>query len=64
MLDLFYCNVLLASMCIKGAPLGNSDHNMLYIQPVYRRKLQQEKPENNLYYTVYNGGPRDTECKF
>ena len=39
-----YCNVRSAYRCVKGAPLGNSDHNMVYAQPIYKRKLQQEKP--------------------
>ena len=43
-LDEFYCNVKDAYRTIKEPPLKNSDHNMLYMQPLYRRSLARYKP--------------------
>ena len=45
-LDHFYCNVKEAYRATQGAPLKNSDHNMIYMQPVYRRKLSTQKPKD------------------
>lgn len=43
-LDHFYCNVKDAYRSVKGTPLKNSDHNMVYMQPTYVRKLKKQKP--------------------
>lgn len=42
-LDLLYCNVKDSYRVMKRAPLGNSDHNMLFCMPIYRQKLKREK---------------------
>ena len=43
-LDLFYSNIP-SYKSIRGAPLNNSDHNMIYMRPHYTRKLKQAPPE-------------------
>ena len=42
MLDLVYCNIRNAYKVIKRAPLGNSDHNMLFCMPSYKQKLKTQ----------------------
>ena len=43
-LDVFFCNAKQAYRCKSMAPIGSSDHNMLYMLPKYRNKLKQTKP--------------------
>ena len=48
-LDEFFCNTKDAYRSIKEPPLKNSDHNMVHMQPIYRRKLTRTKPtEKNI----------------
>ena len=44
-LDHFYCNEKNSYRSIQGAPLKNSDHNMIYMEPTYVRKLKRAKPK-------------------
>ena len=44
-LNEFHCNTKDAYRSIQEPPLKNSDHNMIHMQPIYRRKLAREKPE-------------------
>ena len=43
-LDLFYCNFKFAYKCQKLQPIGNSDHNMIRMIPVYKQKAKVTKP--------------------
>ena len=43
-LDEFLCNVKDAHRSVQQPPLKNSDHNMINMQPIYRRKLSKSKP--------------------
>ena len=43
-LDEFFCNATNAYRSIQEPPLKNSDHNMIYMQPVYCRDLRKAKP--------------------
>ena len=43
-LDTFFCNVKNAYKCKKLSPLKNSDHNMLFMTPIYCPKLKKVKP--------------------
>ena len=42
-LDMLYCNVT-GYKSSKAAPLGKSDHNMIHMTPVYKRKLKTCPP--------------------
>jgi hypothetical protein len=42
-LDLCFANVKAAYRSVKGLPLANSDHNVIYLQPIYIRKLEHQK---------------------
>ena len=41
----FLCNVKDAYRSVQQPPLKNSDHNMINMQPIYRRKLSKSKPK-------------------
>ena len=43
-LDHCYTSIKGAYHAIRRAPLGRSDHNMVYLVPSYRQKLRTEKP--------------------
>ena len=43
-LDLCYCNLKNAYLAKQRGPLGNSDHNNVYLIPKYRQLLKREKP--------------------
>jgi hypothetical protein len=42
-LDHFYSNVNHAFRAVKLSPLKNSDHNMIYMKPLYKTKVEQNK---------------------
>ena len=43
-LDCCYTNIKQAYRSFQRAPLGNSDHNMIQLVPVYKQKLKTDKP--------------------
>lgn len=47
-LDLCYGNVKGAYKSLSRAPLGTSDHNVVYLVPSYKLVLKQQKPERRL----------------
>ena len=49
LLDEFFCNTKDAYRSIKEPLLKNSDHNMVHMKPIYRRKITRTKPtEKNI----------------
>lgn len=47
-LDLFYGSVKEAYKSLCRAPLGMSDHNVVYLVPLYKSVLKKTKPERHL----------------
>ena len=43
-LDLFYCNMKNSYVSKKLPPIGNSDHNMIQMIPVYKQQLKTVRP--------------------